>query len=160
MTDPLVRLASQVIPSAFALLPSAMASREAAALLIAIAAQESNAIHRRQHGDGPARGLWQFERPGGVRGVLRHEAVRGAVRAVLHALGYPVSERAVHLALERDDVLAACLARCLLWTLPGALPGADEPDRGWSQYLKAWRPGKPRPETWAEHFRLAWSVMT
>jgi len=44
-------------------------------------------------------------------------------------------------------------ARLLLWTLPSALPTTA--DEGWTQYLDAWRPGKPHPATWAGHWATA-----
>ena len=56
------------LPSAFALLPPAMDTPDARVLLLAIGLQESKFSHRLQIG-GPARGYWQFEQGGGVRGV-------------------------------------------------------------------------------------------
>lgn len=29
---------------------------------------------------------------------------------------------------------------------------------GWTQYLATWRPGKPHPQTWTEHFTAAWAT--
>ena len=53
-------------------------------MLLAIGLQESRLTHRRQIG-GPARGLWQFERGGGVAGVLRHAASRDHALSVCDA---------------------------------------------------------------------------
>src|SRR5690606_35531315 len=61
----------QAIWPAYALLPSRMDSDRATVMLLAIGLQESRFEHRRQI-KGPARGFWQFERGGGVRGVMTH----------------------------------------------------------------------------------------
>lgn len=152
----LEHLRDYVLPAAYALLPAPMASVEASALVLAIALQESRLTHRRQIG-GPARGFLQFERAG-VRGVLRHAASRPAIVSVLRTLQYqPEDEDAAYLAIEHNDVLAVCFGRCLLWTLPGRLPGPDEAALGWNQYLDAWQPGKPHRETWDGCYRDAWT---
>lgn len=97
----------------------------------------------------------------GVRGVLEHARAGPVVVDVLEALCYPrtLSAKRLQPILEHHDTLAACVARCLLWTLPDALPGPEDADRGWSQYRRAWRPGKPRPETWAAHYARAWTLV-
>jgi hypothetical protein len=147
-----------VLPAAYALLPRRMESPAATAMLLSIALQESKCVSRRQVGGGPARGFWQFEKGGGVAGVITHHTSRPIIGPILGALSYGVSVDAAYAALEHNDVLAACFARCLLWTLPHELPFADDPADGWGQYVEAWRPGKPHPETWAEYYRLAWSL--
>lgn len=148
-----------VVPATYTLLPERMATQRATAMLLAIALQESKCIHRRQMGGGPARGFWQFEKDGGVAGVIAHHASRPAIGTVLETLRYPVYADECYRAIEHNDVLACAFARCLLWTLPAALPDRDEPDRAWSQYLDAWRPGTPHPETWAGYFDQAWRVV-
>jgi len=60
--------------------------------------------------------------------------------------------------LEHNDTLAAAFARCLLWTLPDNLPGEHDPADGWRCYVKAWRPGKPNPETWDNFYQRAWAL--
>lgn len=142
-----------VIPATFALMPS-IASKEAAILLLAIGLQESRFQHRHQLG-GPARGFWQFER-GGLRGVLRHRVTALPAQRFAHQLGYPLLSSDgtdddldyLHQALEHNDILACGFARLLLYTLPDALPGPNEPDRAWTHYLAAWRPGRPHRSTW------------
>lgn len=148
-----------VFPAMYALLPPVCASREASAMLLAIGLQESQFLKRRQMGGGPARGFWQFERDGGISGVLAHHQARPLIGPVLGALCYPVYADTCYAAVEHNDVLAASFARCLLWTVPDVLPTRDEPDRGWAQYLTAWRPGKPHPETWPDNYRQAWTVV-
>nr|WP_316904517.1 hypothetical protein [Ralstonia mannitolilytica] len=68
------------IEPALAILPSAMDTREARVMLLAIGLQESRFMLRRQVG-GPARGFWQFEEGtkmsrGGVWGVYLHDSSR------------------------------------------------------------------------------------
>lgn len=148
-----------VLPAAFALLPGAMASVEAAAFLLAIGLQESAFDARYQH-KGPARGFWQFE-IAGVRGVLEHPRTIVPIGKALTTLCYPSTLEPVEYqaALTDNDTLAACFARCLLWTLPEALPGPDEAPLAWRQYRRAWRPGTPRPETWQANYTAAWTLV-
>ena len=150
---------ADIITPALTLLPPRMTSDKAIAMMLAIQAQEDPDQRRRQWPEGPARGLWQFERDGGVAGVLRHTLTRDHAMAVCHALGNAGTVASVYHQLEHDDILAACFARLLLWTIPQGLPGADETDEGWSQYIKAWRPGKPHKRTWAANFKRAWEVV-
>ncbi len=156
---PLRYVLTHVYPVAFSLLPPQMNSGPARAMLTAIGLQESRFLHRRQMGPGPARGWWQFEM-GGVEGVLSSHTSRQSAEAVCRVLGYdPADERGIHLALEHNDVLAACFARLLLWTDPRLLPqGPDKAMDGWTQYLATWRPGKPHASTWPGHFAVAWSA--
>jgi len=121
--------------------------------MLAIGLQESRFLHRRQMGNGPAMGFWQFERGGGVKGVLNHHTSKDRAHALCLARGVdPVSSR-VWSALEHDDVLAAGFARLLLLTDPQPLPATQE--TGWAYYLRTWRPGKPHPETWPAYFARA-----
>ena len=147
-----------VYPAAMSLLPEAMDSPAAWRMLTAIGLQESRFTHRTQV-RGPARGFWQFERAGGVAGVLEHVSTRRVAEGVCAVLGYPATAAAVYTAIEDNDVLAACFARLLLWTDPRALPqSAGQAIDGWTQYLATWRPGKPHPQTWTEHFTAAWAT--
>lgn len=149
-------LRSYVIPAAYYLLPVEMVSEQATAMLLAIALQESSGRHRQQM-HGSARGFWQFE-VAGVRGVLEHPDTAAPITASLRALGYDstMPASAIQPLLEHNDILAACFARCLLWTDPKRLPERSEADYGWVVYLSTWRPGKPRPDAWEGHFVEAW----
>ncbi|MCF6780944.1 hypothetical protein [Stutzerimonas stutzeri] len=150
----LSEIRERAIAPALAMLPARMSSPAAEIMLLAIGLQESNLTHRRQIG-GPARGLFQFERAGGVAGVLRHEASRDHALRVCDARGVqPVVEQ-VYAQLEHDDVLAAAFARLLLWTDPHALPAENDPAGAWAYYLRTWRPGKPHRHTWDKHFAAA-----
>ncbi|WP_203230088.1 hypothetical protein, partial [Azotobacter chroococcum] len=99
-------------------------------MLLAIGLQESGLAHRRQIG-GPARGLWQFEQGGGVRGVLLHPMSRQHALAACEAHNVKPSAAAVYAALEHDDILAAAFARLLLWADPAPLPAVGEVAKSW-----------------------------
>lgn len=150
---------SFIFPAVFALLPGVMDSLQARAMLLAIGLQESEFKARRQGGHGPARGFWQFERGGGVKGVLQHPATVLYVKHVCEELRYPLTVDACYVAIEHNDILACCFARLLLWTVPGLLSSGGTPDRAWQQYLDGWRPGKPRREAWDANFAHAWAVV-
>ena len=150
-----------ILPAAYSLLPESMHSPRSTAMLLAIGLQESGFRHRRQVGGGPARGYWQFE-PGpsaAVHGVLRHDASRPHIGPVLSQFGYEPTVTSCYAAIEHNDILAACFARLLLFTLPDALPDKGEAGKGWDQYLAAWRPGKPKPDTWQGNFHAAWDCL-
>jgi hypothetical protein len=129
-------------------------------MLLAIGLQESKFEHRRQMKGGPARGFWQFEKGGGVGGVLNHRATQPIILPILETMHYPKSPGVCHTAIEQNDVLAACFARLNLWWLPDKLPKRDEPDVAYGQYLEAWAPGKPHPDSWDDYFALAWDTVT
>jgi hypothetical protein len=150
--------AKHILPAALALLPPRMDTPEARAMLIAIGLQESKFQHRRQV-QGPARGYWQFEQGGGVAGVVTHPASNGYALAACDMLDYSPVVSVVYPALADNDILACAFARLLLWTLPGALPTITQPDKGWAQYIAAWRPGRPHVETWIGCWARAWGVV-
>lgn len=143
----------QAMKDALSLLPTKMSTQLALLLMLAIGYQESQGIHRRQLGNGPARGLWQFEKGGGVHGVMTHTASSGYAMQLCAHFRIPFNETAVYQALETNDVLAAGFARLLLWTAPGALP--DNEADAWTYYERQWRPGKPRPHDWPNSYRAA-----
>ncbi|WP_442951954.1 hypothetical protein [Orrella sp. JC864] len=125
-----------------------MDTPRARVMLLAICGQEADFRHRWQIFDasrpermGAARGLWQFERGGGVRGVLRHAASAAHARAVCAARAWSPTETDVYNCLHLDDVLAAAFARLLLWTDPRALPDVGDVEGAWQLYLRTWRPG-------------------
>lgn len=144
-----------VLPAALSLLPAKMDTPAARRLVLAIGLQESRFQHRRQI-SGPARGFWQFERSG-VLGVIRHPVTQQPLEAAVVALQYDPEmasdDIGMHAAIEHNDVLATVLARLNLWWMPGPLP--TDQDGAWNYYVAAWRPGKPRPETWGLCWRMA-----
>lgn len=141
MSEKLSDVDEKAIRPALAALPARMRSREAVVMLLAIGLQESLFKYRRQMGNGPARGLWQFERMGGVAGVLQHRKTATLAMETCRARGVDVAASDVHAALEHDDVLAAAFARLLLWTDPKPLPALNDVDGAWQLYLRTWRPG-------------------
>ena len=122
-------------------------------LLLAIAGQESGWEARRQKPQPIARGFWQFERGGGVRGVLNHPASAHRAEQLCAALSIPSDEATVYEALAWSDHLATGFARLLLWTDPLPLP--TDQQGGWDAYARMWRPGAPRPETWPDRYTAA-----
>ncbi|QEZ47171.1 hypothetical protein [Cupriavidus oxalaticus] len=150
----------KIVAPALALLPDAMDTPQARVMLTAIALQESALNARRQMPTGPARGLLQFEEGtrasrGGVWGVYLHEASRFWLDRLCRARGVPFAPREIWSALETDDVLAAGVARLLLFTDPRRLPAIHDTNGAWDLYARTWRPGKPHPTKWPDNHRRA-----
>ncbi|QXF03592.1 MULTISPECIES: hypothetical protein [Xanthomonas] len=145
---------SQIIVPAIAELGAGMDSVSARIQILAIGMQESGLKYRHQVG-GPAHGLFQFERGGGVKGVLTHSTSQRRARALCELHGIAPTVSAVYDELEHDDVLAAGFARLLLWTLPARLPAVGDEQGAWEQYIEAWRPGKPHRDRWAQAYPTA-----
>ena len=146
-----------IITPASKLLPS-MDSPKARMMQLAIGFQESRFEHRRQIG-GPARGYWQFESGGGVRGVLMHKTSSYDAAKVCHARGVGSSTKEVYERLEHDDILACCFARLLLWTDAHPLPMIGDVEGSWDYYERNWRPGKPHPHTWPGLYQQAHNLL-
>lgn len=150
-----------IIPAALSLLPKEMDNPRARAMLLSIGLQESRFTYRRQLGAVPyAKGLWQFEVTG-IRGVRVHDQTRDLFNQILNTLCYDsgIQVDQIHTAIEHNDILACCIARLLLWTLPQSLPGRDNPQEGYKQYINAWRPGRPHPKTWNQFYSVAWDTV-
>ncbi|OCZ64291.1 hypothetical protein A7P23_27535 [Achromobacter xylosoxidans] len=159
----LKKIIDTAVSPALALLPTRMDTPGARVMLLAIGLQESRFTHRQQIG-GPARGFWQFEKGtrasrGGVWGVFLHAASKGHLAALCKARSVACDPDAIYAALEYDDVLAAGVARLLLWTDPKALPQIGDGDAAWSLYLRTWRPGKPHPQTWPALYDQAMATL-
>lgn len=142
------------VSKALYLLPHPMHTPEAKVMIYAIGLQESRLIHRRQlvgnppRPTGPAKGLWQFERLGGCKGVVSHQASRYWMHHVCQARNVVFNATAIWNAIETDDVLAAAAARLLLFTDPKRLPELGDEKGAWNLYIRTWRPGKPHRDTW------------
>jgi len=135
-------------------MPSEAAAKQ---MLLTIAGVESGCLHRRQVPVAHAMGLWQFERMGGVAGVLQHRATAAHAAGACRRRQIPAAADPAWRALERDDVLAAIFARLLLLSDPAPLPAG--PDAGREVYLRTWRPGKPcSAAKWGESWRMAATV--
>lgn len=151
---------SQILNPGLAQLPIAMDSFKARVMLLTIGLQESKFKDRAQvlngGGKGPAHGFWQFERGGGVKGVMNHEATTGHAHRLCAERGVPWDATLIWSALETDDLLACGFARLLLYSDPKPLPAIDDPDAAWDLYAKrTWRPGKPHRETWNGYHEAA-----
>jgi hypothetical protein len=150
----LAEVLKDAIEPAFLLLPEKMRTDAARVEMLAIGLQESRLKYRFQktlnpYVKGPARGLWQFERGGGVIGVMTHRHTKDLAEAICKARGVPFDSSLIHARLEFDDVLAAAFARLLLWADPKPLPGIDAShEEAWDCYVRSWRPGKPHRHTW------------
>ncbi len=128
-------------------------TQEARTALLAIGGQESGWWGRTQKGGGPARGLWQFEKYGGVRGVLEHWSTRKLAHQVCEDQWTDADPALVHDALATNDLLACAFARLLIWTDPFMIP-LDQAGM-WRLYMRTWRPGKPREHHWPQNFYVA-----
>lgn len=152
MFDLFDKITTTAIDPALDLLPARMDTPEARVMLLAIGMQESRLVHRRQI-KGPARGFWQFEQGGGVRGVLNHDVSARHANMVCAVRGVWPKSESVYKAIENDDVLAAAFARLLLWTDPKPIP--TDKDAAWALYERTWRPGRPHKESWEAFFEAA-----
>ena len=160
MSDELIwHIHEHTIPAALALLPGRMDSPAARAMLLAIGLQESKFTHRLQVPSGIAHGFWQFEKNGGVKGVLDHPVTSPIVTPICELLCYYAVSSVCYEAIVHNDVLACVFARLLLWTDPRALPAEHEHGKGWDIYRDQWRPGKPHPEAWPANFFEGWRLV-
>jgi len=156
----LKNILASIVGPALALLPPRMDSLQVRVLLLAIGLQESKFKDRRQLGNGPARGFWQFEQgataSSGVRGVFNHSLTGDTLRRVAISRGVEPTTLAIWSALEFDDVLACVTARMLIYTDGPPLPLLGDQAGAWRLYAdRCWRPGKPHPETWPANYAAA-----
>lgn len=137
---------SLVIRPVLSWMGSRYSSVDAERMMLAIGIQESGFRHRRQvvstYEYGPARGWWQFERPGVAEALSddRHDLVM--------RLGLPADLRKLHEIIEWSEIGATVCARLLLWGEPEPLPSPEACDEGWRQYINRWKPGKPDAQRW------------
>lgn len=151
----MTRIPKASILNGLKLLPPGMDTPAARVMLAAIGLQESRFTDRRQlvgsppGPTGPAKSYWQAEQGGGmVHGVRVHAGTQKLAADVYRARGVKAEDQAIWDAIENDDVLAAALARLLLWTDPKPLPAINDAEGAWQLYLRTWRPGKPHRATW------------
>jgi hypothetical protein len=130
---------------------------DARRFLLAIALQESSLAHRRQMiggtESGAAASFYQFEVGGGCKGVLTHPSAAKRMQELCAAFNVTPTPAGLWEAMRYHDIIATIAARLLIYTLPSKLPTTAA--EGWKQYLSAWRPGRPRPETWEANWNLA-----
>jgi hypothetical protein len=140
----------QRLTKALSLLPPKMSRIEARAQLLKTTLQEARGKYRRQLGDGPARGLWQFElgtekSRGGVWGVYLHPDTRAHLVSLCMQLGVACDPLNIY-----NDVLAAGVARLNYWWNAAPMPAVNDSHASWLYYKNTWHPGKPIEETWPE----------
>jgi hypothetical protein len=123
-----------------------------------IAGQETNWAARLQVG-GPARSWYQFEKGGGVHGVLTHPASKDKIKTVCDALLINCDEDTVYEAMAWNGFLATAMARLLLYTDPAPLPNVGLVEQAWEYYERNWRPGAPHPEVWPDHYAVSQSLL-
>lgn len=164
----LAEITERAIDPALSFLPPVMDTPEARCALLAIGGQESKFRDRRQlitvrrggHlvtvAEGPAKSFWQGERGGGmVHGVRLHPATRQYARQLYAVRKVRPLDVSIWNAIEHDDVLAAGLARLLLFSDPYKLPALGHEQACWEVYVRLWKPGKPRRLEWPEHYGRA-----
>lgn len=134
-------------------LPDKMNSPEAVCELLVIGCQESRFRWTEQIG-GPARGYWMFEL-NGVIGVMEHPWSREYVKRLCEIFNVAFDARAIHGQLAGNFNFACCLARLLLYTDSNALPQIGQAITAWLYYIRNWRPGKPRQESWCSCYLRA-----
>lgn len=144
---------AKILNPGLAQLPLAMDTPKARLMMLTIGLQESKFKDRAQvlngGGKGPARGFWQFERGGGVKGVMNHHATTGHAHRLCAERGVAWDASVIWAKLETDDLLACGFARLLLYSDPKPLPSIDDVNAAWDLYAeRTWRPGKPHRSTW------------
>lgn len=156
---PQLLLSSAIVPGVSYLRGHGIEDKLAARhLMLAIAMQESGLRHRRQvSGDGtesgPAVSYWQCEQTGAGHWLLLHKIAGPILREACGDFDVQPTDASIWNAIRYCDALAAIVARLSIFVLPGALP--TDAEMGWKQYLSAWRPGKPRKETWSANWSAA-----
>lgn len=133
MIDP-GQFRSEIIRPALAALGAPYQSEAAANLLLGTALVESGLRYLVQHGDGPARGVYQIEPASFDDLGTNFLAFRPSLRIALGALSFPGLSR-IH-QLTGNLTFATAVARLIYWRAPGALPGADDVP-GLAAYWKA-----------------------
>ncbi len=131
------------------------ASIEADCLSLAIKVQESGLTAVRDQGDpnvtGPATGLWQFEKTGGVWEVLNMQKIAPIFIELCGRAGVRPVDDVVwrFFTTPQSDDLAAAAARLVMYLDPAPLPPAtpEGVQAALAYYLRRWRPASnPRRE--------------
>jgi hypothetical protein len=130
---------AKVIVPALALLPAQMDTPEARVLLLPIGGQESGYRTRQQQG-GPARGLWQNEKPV-QQLLLDNRASEVPVRNLCSARAVAPVASDMYFAVGTDDIFAAGIARLILWCDAAPLPALGDADAAFETYIRVWGPG-------------------
>ena len=156
----MIQEAKKAFEKACEILGSKFATQAALVMVLAVGYQETKYLSRRQLvseggklvAAGPAASWWQFEKGGGIAGVLKHHASAALALKLCEARNCAPTTEAVWVQMQYDDVLGAGFARLLLLTDPRALPAIGNSEPAWQCYIRNWRPGKPHPQTWATSY--------
>lgn len=149
MTPALLR--SLIVRPTLAWLGAPYDSREAEAMLLAVAQQESGCRDRCQL-HGPARGWWQMEPP------TAHAIIDKWPHARSFLIDFDLDQDNLDW-LEFSDTAACVLARGDLWLDPYPLPDVGNQGGAWDTYARVWRPGRPRPDDWPASYAAAMQAM-
>lgn len=154
------------IDAGLALLPEPLRTLDAKVQLYATSIQENPTRAPRQlikkdgklQPIGPAAGDYQFEKTGGIRGLINFKSTRvqAMLAGVCKARNVATTVDALFEAIQVDPVLAAALARLLYFTDSGALPRAGAEQYAWEVYLRTWRPGAYERDP--QGLRAKWST--
>lgn len=125
---------------------------DADCLSLAIKIQESGDGPVRDQGDpnitGPATGLWQFERGGGVWEVLNLAKIAPIFKTLCGRAGIRAEADAVwrFFTTPQSDELAAAAARLVIYLDPAPIPPATLASAAAASayYHRRWRPGAKR----------------
>lgn len=135
-------------------------------LMCAISGTESAWTARVQSGNGPAHGLFQFERAG-VSAVYYNRVAGPLLRRALQTGAYDLrdwghgpSDIWYCLREPAADSLAVLVARLNLFSDPRALPALPDQSGMFAYYTHNWRPGKPSPERFWESYTMAVTTVT
>lgn len=142
-----------IVKAAELLWPEPWRGKAPEVYLAAIALQESMGLARSQRPSGPALSFWQIEPPT-LDAVIQHPRVGPTLLAIADRLDLQPGQ--LREALRYSELFAASVARALLRSI--YLPLALDRDKAWQVYLEAWRPGVPRPGSWASCWAAAISA--
>lgn len=136
---------AEAVNPALALLPPKMQSDAARCQMLGDGLYESGYVTRQQIG-GPAHGLWQFE-PNGIRAVMHNNATGNEVLIACQKCGVRFGSTMIYFAIAsgEHDVLAAVLARLILWACPKPLPRIGDAQGAWDYHDITYRPGAKDP---------------
>lgn len=128
--------------------PAVLISQKASLLLLAIAGQEAGWTDRIQQPNGPARGFWQSEKGGMLKGVIGGPYAP-VLDKFLSIYSLPADPNLLFEALAWHDPLSCFVARLGLFMDPSSLPAVGNEDDAWACYEKNWQPGKPSRSRWS-----------
>lgn len=133
-------LADAVDP-ALALLPAKMQSGQARCQMLGDGLYESGYTTRQQV-NGPAHGLWQFQ-PNAIRLVMHNNATGNELLIACQKCGVKFGSTMIYFAIAsgEHDVLAAVLARLILWADPKPLPPIGDAYAAAECHQRCYRPG-------------------